>query len=265
MMTLNVGIAGAMGRMGRMLVNAAQATPGVTLTGVSERAERNEAEVRSALGLGAGVNVTSEARILAQSAEAVIDFTTPEATLGLARAVAAQGGIHIIGTTGLSLENIEELKACAGRARIVQSGNFSLGVNLLQALVERAAAVLGEDYDIEIYEAHHRHKVDAPSGTALMLGEAAAKGRNVALQDKKIAARDGMTGARKAGDIGFAVVRGGGIVGDHRVLFAGEGETVELRHEGFSREIYARGALKAALWAKERTAGLYSMRDVLGV
>ncbi len=179
--------------------------------------------------------------------------------------MAVRGGIHVVGTTGFSPAEQKELESYAAKTRIVQSGNYSMAVNLMEKLVEQMARTLDDQYDIEIHEMHHKHKKDAPSGTALMLGRAAAKGRDVSLDDKKVAARDGITGERKAGDIGFSVQRGGDVVGIHTVTFAGAGEVLELKHQGFSRDIYAGGALRAALWAKSQKPGLYSMRDVLGL
>jgi 4-hydroxy-tetrahydrodipicolinate reductase len=240
--------------MGQALVASANATPAVELVAGSVRAGAHQH--------AAGLFVTSDPAILAQKADAVIDFTAPEATLALACEVAKTGGIIIIGTTGFSAAEQEQIEEYAKIARIVQSGNFSLGVNLLESLVEKAASILGEQYDIEINEMHHKHKKDAPSGTALMLGRAAAKGRGVALDDKKTLDRNG---ERKAGDIGFSVLRGGDVVGIHNVMFAGGGELITLSHQGFSRAIYANGAIAAALWARGKKPGLYSMRDVLGL
>lgn len=266
-MTLKIAIAGCSGRMGLTLVKAALSHPRVALTAGSERPAYDETAVKAQLETVGCKNlfVTSDCDTLAAQAEAVIDFTTPESSLAIGKAVAARGGIHIVGTTGFSGAQQKQLETYAAKARMVQSGNFSLGVNLLENLVEQAAHLLNDTYDIEIFEAHHRHKVDAPSGTALMLGRAAAKGRGVKLEDKKIAARDGVTGARKTGDIGFTVLRGGDIVGIHDVMFAGPGEIITLKHQGFNREIYASGALHAALWATARKPGLYSMKDVLGL
>lgn len=251
---LKIGIAGYTGRMGQALVAAATNNSSVKLTAVSER-EGKEAKAENLF-------VTSSPSIFAQKAEAFIDFTSPEATLALAKEAANAGKIIIIGTTGFTKEQQAELEGYAKTARIVQSGNFSLGVNILETLVERTAAALGEQYDIEINEMHHRHKKDAPSGTALMLGQAAAKGRNASLEDKKVLDRDGV---RKAGDIGFSVLRGGDVVGIHNVMFAGGSELITLSHQGFSREIYANGAIIAALWARDKAPGLYSMRDVIGI
>jgi 4-hydroxy-tetrahydrodipicolinate reductase len=251
--------------MGLTLVKAVLAHPSLTLVAGSERAGFDHDGVLKQLDTvgAAKILLTDDAAAMAKQADAIIDFTSPESTLSQAKAVAATGGIHIIGTTGFTDVQQKELASYAQKARIVQSGNFSLGVNLLERLIEQSAKLLGEQYDIEIFEMHHKHKKDAPSGTALMLGRAAAKGRGVALDDKKIAARAGITGERNAGDIGFSVARGGDVVGIHTVTFAGPGEIIELKHQGFNREIYASGALHAALWAQKQKPGLYSMKDVI--
>ena len=259
---MNIAIAGCTGRMGLTLVKATLAASGLTLVAGSERAGYDPQVVGVQLAtVGVhGLFITSDPHTLADKADAVIDFTTPEATLPLARAIAAKGGIHIIGTTGFTAAQQQEIERLAANARIVMSGNFSLGVNVLEALVEKTAKLLNDSYDIEIYEMHHKHKKDAPSGTALMLGRAAAKGRNVSFEEKKTIDRDNV---RKTGDIGFAVARGGDVVGVHDVMFAGPGELITLSHQGFSREIYANGALKAAAWAQSQQPGLYSLRDML--
>jgi 4-hydroxy-tetrahydrodipicolinate reductase len=206
------------------------------------------------------------ADLAAAKAEVWIDFTTPEATLAALDALAAtETRAAIVCTTGLSPEQEQQIAAHATRIAIVRSGNFSLGVNLLAALVEQAAAKLGEDWDIEIHEAHHRRKVDAPSGTALLLGEAAAKGRGAALADLRAAPHDGATGPRRHGAIGFSVTRAGGIVGEHDVRFASEREILTLSHHALDRAVFADGALAAALWVAHKPPGLYSMRDVLGL
>ena len=199
---------------------------------------------------------------MVEKADAVIDFTAPEATLAVAEAIAARGGIHVVGTTGFSSDQQKKLESYATRACVVQSGNFSPGVALMERLTEQAAKILGEEYDVEIFEMHHKHKKDAPSGTALMLGQAAARGRNADFEKKKTLDRNG---ERKRGDIGFSVARGGDVVGLHEVTFAGPGETISIKHQGFNRDIYAAGALKAALWAKGKKPGFYSMKDVLGI
>lgn len=249
---MEIAIAGCMGRMGQALVAAVKADKRFAFAGGSERPDFDITSCN--------FPVVSDASALVELADAVIDFTAPENTLAIAKAAATKGSVHIIGTTGFSPAQESELKGYATSARIVKSGNFSLGVNLMERLVEQAAKSLAENYDIELYEMHHKHKKDAPSGTALMLGEAAARGRGVALADKKMIDRDGI---RKQGDIGFSVARGGDVVGIHTVTFAGPGEVIELKHQGFSREIYAAGALHAALWAAKQEPGLYSMRDVL--
>jgi 4-hydroxy-tetrahydrodipicolinate reductase len=195
----------------------------------------------------------------------VIDFTTPAATLEFAALTAQARAVHIIGTTGMNAAEIEQLEPASRHAVIVRAGNMSLGVNLLTKLTEKVAAALDADFDIEIIETHHHHKVDAPSGTALMLGEAAAVGRGVNLNDVRESGRDGMTGARKRGDIGFVAIRGGDVVGEHDVLFAGAGERIILRHMATDRSIFARGALKAALWGQTQKPGHYDMMDVLGL
>jgi len=251
---LTLAIAGCTGRMGQALIASANDNPAVKVTAGSVRA--------GAPQHAAGLFITSDPAILAQKADATIDFTTPEATLALAREIAKTGGVLVIGTTGFSDGQQKKLNEFANSARIVQSGNFSLGVNILESMVERAAELLGEGYDIEISEMHHRYKKDAPSGTALMLGRAAAKGRKVSLDDKKVMERGG---EREKGDIGFSVLRGGDVVGIHNVMFAGNGELITLSHQGFSRTIFATGAIAAALWAREKKPGMYSMRDVIGL
>lgn len=266
MANTSILVAGAGGRMGKAVVAEVLKTPGARLAGGFERSGGPHIgkDIGALAGLDAiGLAVEAEMGAGLKRAGAVIDFTAPVASLDHARAAAAEGVAHVIGTTGFSAEQEAELAAVAGDIPIVKSGNMSLGVNLLTALVEEAAAALGEDYDIEIFEAHHRHKVDAPSGTALMLGKAAAAGRGVSLGDKKADGTRG--GARKEGDIGFSVFRGGGVVGEHKVSFAGADEIITLSHSAIDRALFARGAVKAAQWAMGRAPGLYSMRDVLGL
>ena len=264
---LKIAIAGCCGRMGQTLIKAVLAHPQAALVAGSERPGFDERSARATLEtLGCKeLFITSSPDILAEEADAILDFTSPESTLAIARAAAKRGRVHIIGTTGFTDTQLRELSLYAKDARIVESGNFSIGVNLLETLVEQTARMLDDSYDVEIFEMHHKHKKDAPSGTALMLGEAAARGRGVALKDKKTAARDGLHGERRPGDIGFACLRGGDVVGIHQILFAGTGELIEIKHQGFSRDIYASGALRAALWAKGQKPGLYSMKDVLGL
>jgi 4-hydroxy-tetrahydrodipicolinate reductase len=268
MSELKIAVMGAGGRMGRELVRAVVATSGCTVLGGTERPDSRVLgqDVGVVAGVGPlGVPVTSDALELIARADAVLDFTRPDATVEHAGMVANARIVHVIGTTGLEEKHEKAIRAAARHAAIVKSGNMSLGVNLLVALAEKVAKALDADYDAEILEMHHRHKVDAPSGTALMLGNAVAAGRGVALKDTAVRARDGVTGERKRGDIGFAVLRGGSVVGDHTVIFAGEGERVELTHRAGDRSIFARGAVKAALWGRGKPPGLYTMADVLGV
>jgi 4-hydroxy-tetrahydrodipicolinate reductase len=261
-------VAGAGGRMGRTLIHAIAATDGVTLAGAvdapgSAVIGRDAGELA---GLGrSGITVAADVEPLLAQAEGLLDFTVPAATVALAELAARKGLVHVIGTTGLTGENEKLVAEAAKRAIIVKSGNMSMGVNLLAALTRRVAQTLGEDFDIEILEMHHNKKVDAPSGTALLLGQAAADGRGVNLAQRSQRGRDGHTGARCAGDIGFASLRGGTVVGDHSVIFAGPAERIELVHKAEDRMIFARGALRAALWARSQKPGLYSMLDVLGL
>jgi 4-hydroxy-tetrahydrodipicolinate reductase len=261
-------IAGAGGRMGRTLIHAIAATKGVTLAGAVEAVGsavigRDAGEIA---GLGAnGIKVSADVAPLLKDADGLIEFTIPAASLALAELSAAAGVVHVMGTTGHSAEEEALIAKAASRAPIVKSGNMSLGVNLLAALVKRVAQTLGEDYDIEIVEMHHNKKIDAPSGTALMFGRAAALGRGVNLAQRSVRGRDGMTGPRAPGDIGFASLRGGTVVGDHSVVFAGPAERIELTHRAEDRMIFARGALHAALWARGKQPGLYAMADVLGL
>jgi len=261
-------IAGAGGRMGRTLIQAVAATKGVTLAGAVEPPGsavigRDAGELA---GLGPnGIKVTSDVAPLLRDADGLIEFTIPAASVALAELAASAGVVHVMGTTGHSAQEEAIVAKAASRAPIVKSGNMSLGVNLLAALVKRVAQTLGEDFDIEILEMHHNKKIDAPSGTALMFGRAAAEGRAINLAERSARGRDGMTGARRAGDIGFASLRGGTVVGDHSVIFAGPAERIELTHRAEDRMIFARGALRAALWARGKAPGLYSMADVLGV
>jgi len=261
-------ITGASGRMGQMLIKVVEASDHAHLVGVIER--EGHPWVGQDLGVAMGqskmgVPVVSDAIEVVKDAQAIIDFTSPAASVAMAELAAQARAVHVIGTTGLSDDDLAKIKAAARHAPIVRAGNMSLGVNLLVQLTKKVAAALDEDYDIEIVEAHHRHKVDAPSGTALMLGEAAAEGRGVELSDVKDSGRDGITGARKRGDIGFAAIRGGDVVGEHDVIFAADGERIVLRHLATDRAVFARGALKAALWGQGKGPGEYDMLDVLGL
>jgi 4-hydroxy-tetrahydrodipicolinate reductase len=268
MADMRVVIAGAGGRMGRTLIHAMAASKGLSLAGAVE-AEGSAVIGRDAgelAGLGRnGVKVTSDVAPLLKEADGLVEFTIPAATLAFAELTAAAGLVHVIGTTGHSAEEEALIAKAASRAKIVKSGNMSLGVNLLAALVKRVAKTLDDAYDIEILEMHHNKKIDAPSGTALMLGRAAAAGRGIDLARHAVRGRDGITGARCPGDIGFAALRGGTVVGDHSVIFAGPAERVELTHRAEDRMIFARGALHAALWARGQKPGLYAMADVLGL
>jgi 4-hydroxy-tetrahydrodipicolinate reductase len=262
-------VAGASGRMGHALIRAIHATPGVSVFGALER-EGAEAVGRDAgeiAGLGPiGVSVTTDPLALIAKADGIIDFTAPKATVEYAGYAAQARIVHVIGTTGCNDADEAALKAAARHATIVKSGNMSLGVNLLSVLVEKAAKALDADaFDIEVLEMHHKHKVDAPSGTALLLGEAAASGRGISLSENSVRSRDGHTGSREEGTIGFATLRGGSVVGEHSVIFAGEGERIELTHIAQDRANFAAGALKAALWARDKSPGYYNMRDVLGL
>jgi 4-hydroxy-tetrahydrodipicolinate reductase len=260
---------GAAGRMGRTVIRTIQETPGVTLVGALECSGAptlgQDAATVAGLTSPLGVAITEDPLSLMLEAEGVIDFSTPGSSVEMA-ALAAQARIaHVIGATGLSEADLTKIAAAARHAPIVRSGNMSLGVNLLASLVRAAAKALGPEFDIEIVEMHHRAKVDAPSGTALLLGEAAAEGREIDLASHSARGRDGITGARKSGDIGFAALRGGSVIGEHSVILAGEGERLVLSHHAEDRSLFARGALKAALWARDRKPGLYAMADVLGL
>ena len=261
-------VTGVSGRMGQMLVRTIQAAGSARLVGAIERPGHDW--VGSDLGVAMGgaassVMVTDDPFEAMVNAQAVIDFTAPAATLEFAAVAAQARAVHVIGTTGMSDADIAALEPASRHCAQVRAGNMSLGVNLLVQLTKKVASALDEDFDIEVIEAHHNQKVDAPSGTALILGEAAAEGRGVSLADVRDSGRDGMTGARKRGDIGFTAIRGGDIVGEHDVMFAAPGERIVLRHLASDRGIFARGALKAALWGQGKAPGQYDMMDVLGL
>src|SRR6185312_10476355 len=268
MSDLRILITGAAGRMGRTLIRAIVETKGLQLAGAVERVGTPELgeDAGTLAGLKPlGIQLAGDPTALTTKADAIIDFSSPAASVGFAALAAENKIVHVIGTTGFSPAEEQKIEACARHTVIVKSGNMSLGVNLLAALTKRVAKTLGSDFDIEILEMHHNSKVDAPSGTALLLGEAAASGRGIKLHQHKQSGRDGHTGARKAGDIGFATLRGGSVVGDHTVIFAGPAERIELSHRAEDRMIFARGALAAAKWGHGKKAGLYSMTDVLGL
>ena len=263
-----IAVTGASGRMGQMLIRLISDSDKAHLVGAVERTGHAWVgrDVGEAMGGAAlGVTVTDDPLEAFAPAQAVIDFTSPEATLEFAMLIAQARAVHVIGTTGMTPEQIAALEPAARHAVIVRAGNMSLGVNLLVQLTRKVAAALDEDFDIQVIEAHHNQKVDAPSGTALMLGEAAAEGRGVDLATHSDRGRDGITGARVRGQIGFSAIRGGDIVGEHDVLFAAEGERIVLRHIASDRAVFARGALKAALWGQGKAPGAYDMADVLGL
>ena len=280
MAELKVVVAGAGGRMGAANIRAVAALGGLSLHGAVANAasmklhaavdRAGSPAIGQDAGLFAGIEalgvaITYDMDAALVGADAIIDFTAPAASVALAQKAATLGLVHIIGTTGCSEDDDAAIaQAAQAGARIVKSGNFSMGMVVLANLVEKAAAALA-DYDIEILEMHHNKKVDAPSGTALLLGEAAATGRDIALRDHSVRVRDGHTGPRQAGTIGFATLRGGNVIGDHMVILAGQSERIELNHRAQDRTIYANGAARAALWAAGRPAGLYAMTDVLGL
>lgn len=266
---LRLVVTGAGGRMGKALIRAIAENPATVLSGAIVREGspligQDAGEVASC-GKN-GILFSADPLPVFAAAEGVLDFTTPASTLAYAALAAQARIVHVIGTTGCSDDDDEKIAAAARHATIIKSGNMSLGVNLLSALVEQAARALGPNaFDIEILEMHHKHKVDAPSGTALLLGEAAADGRDIALADHSVRVRDGHTGAREDGSIGFATLRGGSVIGDHSVIFAGQSERITLSHQAQDRSVFAQGAVSAALWGRGKKPGLYSMRNVLGL
>lgn len=262
-------VVGAAGRMGQTLVRTIHGTPGVKVSGAIERAGSAALgrDIGEMAGLGPiGVPVTDDPLKAFVDADGVIDFTVPAATVEFAELTAQARIVHIIGTTGLSEEDEAKIEAASRHARIVKSGNMSLGVNLLGVLVRQAAEALdAAGWDIEVLEMHHKHKVDAPSGTAYLLGLEAARGRGVDLKEKAVKVRDGITGPREEGTIGFATLRGGGVVGDHSVVLASDNEMITLSHRSLDRSLFASGAVKSALWARDKKPGLYHTLDVLGL
>lgn len=269
MSDMGLVVVGAAGRMGQTLIRTIAAMDGVRLAGAIERpgAPQIGRDAGEIAGAGAcGIAISDDPLPVFARADGVLDFTSPAATVAFAGYAAQAGIVHVVGTTGCTPDDDARIAAAARHAAIVKSGNMSLGVNLLAVLVEQAARALDPtDFDIEVLEMHHRNKVDAPSGTALLLGAAAARGRDADLGREAVRVRDGHTGPRRSGSIGFATLRGGSVVGDHSVILAGTGERIVLSHHAEDRVIFARGAIKAALWARGRKPGLYSMRDVLGL
>ena len=263
-----VAISGAGGRMGRTLAEACESVNQVKVTAAIEHADSDclGRDLGELAGLGRmGVAVVADLAAVAADFDLLIEFTRPEATIDNLRECRRLGKAMVIGTTGLSREQIAEVEAASGEIPVVFAPNMSIGVNVLLNLLRTAAAALGDDYDVEIIEAHHRHKVDAPSGTALKLGEVVADALDRDLDECAVYGREGQTGERDRKTIGFATVRGGDVVGDHTVLFAGEGERIELTHKASSRMTFAGGAVRAAGWLSGREPGLYSMQDVLGL
>lgn len=262
-------VAGASGRMGQAIIRVIHETEGAELVGALERkgADTIGIDAGELAGIGkANIVISDHIDESLSGADALIDFTTPETSVALSKIAADKQIAHIIGTTGCTAEQDAQIAQAGATTRIVKSGNMSLGINLLSVLVKQAAQALDAgDWDIEVLEMHHKHKVDAPSGTAYLLGEAAADGRDIDLRDHSVRSRDGITGAREDGTIGFATLRGGSVVGEHSVIFAGEGERIELSHQALDRSLFARGAVKAAIWAKAQQNGFYSMLDVLGM
>ena len=268
MAPMRLVVAGAGGRMGRTLIKAIADNKQTALAGAVEDARSPLIgwDAGTLAGLGENnIKLTGDVVPLMEQADGIIDFTIPVASTSFAALAAKGRKVHIIGTTGLSAADEAAIKDAAKTAVIVKSGNMSLGVNLLAALTRRVAKTLDASFDIEILEMHHNQKVDAPSGTALMLGRAAAEGRGVDINRTSVKSREGHTGARKPGDIGFATLRGGSVVGEHTVMFVGPAERIELTHKAEDRMIFARGALHAAAWARGQKPGLYSMADVLGL
>ena len=266
---VTIAVTGAGGRMGRTLIRLIHETKGAVVSGGIEA--KGSPHVGADLGTLAGlaeplgIFASDDALSVIKDADVLIDFTVPAASVEFAGLCAQARIVHVIGTTGMSEDDYARVAAAARHATIIQSGNMSLGVNLLAALVRQAARALDPSWDIEIVEMHHRNKVDAPSGTALLLGEAAAEGRGISLKENSERGRDGQTGARADGAIGFAALRGGSVIGDHQVIFAGPTERITLGHISEDRAIFARGAIRAALWGRGKGPGLFSMADVLGL
>jgi len=265
---MKIGIVGCTGRMGKALIEEVHLNDNCQLAGGAVNADSQFVgmDIGAIAGIEpVGINAGGHLENLFDDSDAVIDFSNPETSLKCAKIAANKSKIHIIGTTGFSDSDIKQLNDYAKNTTIVWSGNMSMGINILSSVVEQVAGILDDSFDIEIVEMHHCHKVDAPSGTALLLGESAARGRDVLLNDVARKERDGIIGARPRGEIGFATLRGGDVVGEHSVIFAGDGERIEFTHKASSRRIFAKGALRAALWADKKNSGFYSMKDVLKI
>ncbi len=265
---LRIGITGISGRMGGTLAAFIEERDDILLTGATEMPGHpwlGKPVNQCVPASGPEVIIQSEPSKAFSSTDAIIDFTTPDATIANSAAAREHGSVHVIGTTGLTSNHLDELATAAREAVIVRAGNMSLGINLLAGLTERVAAALNEDFDIEVLESHHRYKVDSPSGTALMLGQAAMSGRGKAVPNAVPGFHVGNSGPRTRGSIGYAAVRGGDVVGEHDVIFAADGERIILRHIATDRKIYARGAIQAAIWGQDKPFGEYDMTDVLGL
>ncbi|MEN2494225.1 MAG: 4-hydroxy-tetrahydrodipicolinate reductase [Hyphomicrobiaceae bacterium hypho_1] len=267
MRKVKIGVMGVAGRMGCELVRSVLKTENCTFSGGTEKEGSSYIghDVGVLSGLDPiGVFVTSDASSLISKVDAILDFTTPASSVTFAGLAANQRIVHVIGTTGFCQEDEAAIASAAKHATIIKSSNMSLGVNLVAELTRKVAAILSEDFDIEILEMHHRQKIDSPSGTALMLGKAAADGRNISFENHKVCCRDGEIGKRNQGDIGFAVLRGGSVIGEHSAIFAGDDEIIEVTHKAIDRKIFSQGAVKAAIWAIGKGPGLFNMADVLG-
>lgn len=267
-MTVKIAITGAAGRMGKTLIEAVSLNENAELSAAIERPDSPAigADAGELAGLGtSGITIVDDLSKVINDFDVLIDFTAPVATVANAEACAAAGKTMIIGTTGCDEQQLAAINAAADKTAIVMASNYSTGVNATFKLLSIAAEILGHDYDVEVIEAHHRHKVDAPSGTALSMGQAVADGLGVNLKEKALYAREGLVGARPKGEIGFATVRGGDVVGDHTVMFLADGERVEISHKASSRMSFARGAVRAAVWSNTQAAGMFDMQDVLGL
>jgi 4-hydroxy-tetrahydrodipicolinate reductase len=268
MAEMRIGVVGASGRMGRAVIQQVTNTPGCAVVVACEHSSSEDIgrDAGDLAGCGSlGVKIEEETSSLFGQVDAMIEFSVPEATVSHSANASKAGCIHIIGTTGLTTDDEIKLREAAEKTTVVYAPNMSMGVNILFALTKQVSAILDDDFDIEIVEMHHRHKVDAPSGTALGLGRAAAAGRGTTLEKSGVLSREGIIGPRKNGEIGFATLRGGDVAGDHKVVFAADGERLELSHKAGSRQIFARGAVQAALWARDKDLGLYTMLDVLSL